>query len=32
MAMVLSKPALHEGFENQHTKSNVGIHEFDLEK
>jgi Mlc titration factor MtfA (ptsG expression regulator) len=26
--MILSKPALHEGFENKHGKSNVGIHEF----
>jgi len=26
--MLLSKPALHQGFENQHTKFNVGIHEF----
>lgn len=26
--MILSKPALHQGFENQRTKSNVGIHEF----
>lgn len=26
--MILSLPALQQGFENQHTKSNVGIHEF----
>lgn len=26
--MILSKPALHQGFENQTSKSNVGIHEF----
>ena len=26
--MILSLPALHAGFENEHSKSNVGIHEF----
>ncbi len=26
--MILSKPALHQGFENKSNKSNVGIHEF----
>lgn len=26
--MVLSKPALHQGFNNENSKSNVGIHEF----
>lgn len=26
--MILSKPALYQGFENQWSKSNVGIHEF----
>ncbi len=26
--MILSKPALHRGFEDKHSKSNVGIHEF----
>ncbi len=26
--MILSKPAIHQGFENQNSKSNVGIHEF----
>lgn len=26
--MILSKPALHQGFDNQRSKSNVGIHEF----
>ena len=26
--MILSKPALHEGFENKKSKTNVGIHEF----
>ena len=26
--MILSKPALHHGFKNRRTKSNVGIHEF----
>ncbi|MCB0651439.1 MAG: zinc-dependent peptidase [Saprospiraceae bacterium] len=26
--MILSKPALHQGFENTNSKSNVGIHEF----
>lgn len=26
--MILSKPALHEGFEQQHSEHNVGIHEF----
>ena len=26
--MILSKPALHQGFENEHSKSSVGIHEF----
>lgn len=26
--MILSKPALHKGFENNRSKSNVGIHEF----
>lgn len=26
--MILSRNSLHEGFENEHTKSNVGIHEF----
>lgn len=26
--MILSKPALHQGFEDRNTKSNVGIHEF----
>lgn len=26
--MILSKPALHSGFENETSKSNVGIHEF----
>ncbi|MCB0707637.1 MAG: zinc-dependent peptidase [Saprospiraceae bacterium] len=26
--MILSKPALHQGFENQRSKNNVGIHEF----
>ena len=26
--MVLSKPALHAGFENENSKSNTGIHEF----
>ena len=26
--MILSKPALHQGFENQNSKNNVGIHEF----
>jgi len=26
--MILSKPALHQGFKNKRSKSNVGIHEF----
>ncbi len=26
--MILSKSALHEGFENEYSESNVGIHEF----
>jgi hypothetical protein len=26
--MILSRDALHAGFENEHSKSNVGIHEF----
>jgi Mlc titration factor MtfA (ptsG expression regulator) len=26
--MILSKPALHQGFEDPHSTSNVGIHEF----
>jgi len=26
--MILSRQSLHEGFENEHSKSNVGIHEF----
>jgi len=26
--MILSRQALHDGFENEHSKSNVGIHEF----
>jgi Mlc titration factor MtfA (ptsG expression regulator) len=26
--MILSKASLHQGFENEHGKSNVGIHEF----
>lgn len=26
--MILSKPALHQGFKNRRSKSNVGIHEF----
>lgn len=26
--MILSKPALHQGFKNAHSKNNVGIHEF----
>ena len=26
--MILSKPALHQGFEDRRTKGNVGIHEF----
>lgn len=26
--MILSKPALHQGFENQRSSHNVGIHEF----
>lgn len=26
--MILSKPALHQGFEQQHSSHNVGIHEF----
>ncbi|MCB0689946.1 MAG: zinc-dependent peptidase, partial [Saprospiraceae bacterium] len=26
--MILSKPALHRGFEDAHSKENVGIHEF----
>jgi Mlc titration factor MtfA (ptsG expression regulator) len=26
--MILSKPALHQGFDDQRSKNNVGIHEF----
>lgn len=26
--MILSRSSLHEGFENEHSKNNVGIHEF----
>lgn len=26
--MILSQPALHQGFDNRHSKGNVGIHEF----
>ena len=26
--MILSRESLHQGFENEHSKSNVGIHEF----